>query len=68
MSIPLTISAKEAARIEGIDYRTIVKHIKNGTYPFGRAYGKGNYRVASRPLIEFLGISEAEAITRMKGN
>ena len=62
------LSARKAAQIMGKNPDTIRAAIDNGTFPFGERY-KGNgewiYAISTRKLLDFLGITEAEALERI---
>lgn len=68
-TLNFVIPAKYAGILEHRNDGVIRKAIENGSYPFGKVYkgqGKKIYMVATIPLLEFLGITEEQAVTALK--
>lgn len=67
--LDLTLSATDAAILEGRSPVTLFDAIQNGTHPFGKVYkGKKNniYVVPTIPLLNWLGIDEETACRRLQ--
>lgn len=67
--LEFVLSARKAAQLMGKNPDTIRTAIDNGTFPFGERYrgnGEWIYAISTRKLLDFLGITEEEAIKKLE--
>lgn len=54
--LPTTISVQVAARLLGISPSSCYRAVRGGSFPTAAHQVNGRYVVATRPLLEFLGL------------